>query len=113
MPWGLHNTTSLPTDINCNMTQAYVYKWTHLPTMKWYVGSRTAKGCHPDDGYICSSKVIRPLIISKPWEWQREIVEVGDAIEMRELEAEILELFDAAKDPRSFNKHNGDGKFTT
>jgi NUMOD3 motif len=95
------------------MTQAYVYKWRHLPTMKWYVGSRTAKGCSPDDGYICSSKVIRPLIISKPWEWHREIVEVGDAIEMRELEAEILELFDAAKDLRSFNKHNGDGKFTT
>jgi hypothetical protein len=22
---------------------AYVYKWTHIPSMMWYVGSRTAK----------------------------------------------------------------------
>jgi hypothetical protein len=40
-------------------TIAYVYKWTHIPTSKWYVGSRTAPGCHPDDGYICSSKLIK------------------------------------------------------
>ena len=35
-------------------TQAFLYKWTHIPTQKWYVGSRTAVGCHIDDGYICS-----------------------------------------------------------
>ena len=29
----------------------FVYKWTHIPTQKWYVGSRTAKGCHQADGY--------------------------------------------------------------
>lgn len=32
-------------------TTAYVYRWTHIPTGKWYVGSRTAKGSHPNDGY--------------------------------------------------------------
>ena len=32
-------------------TQAYLYKWIHIPTQKWYVGSRTAKGCHQADGY--------------------------------------------------------------
>lgn len=27
-------------------TTAYVYRWAHIPTEKWYVGSRTAKGSH-------------------------------------------------------------------
>lgn len=36
------------------MTLAYLYKWTHTPSNKWYIGSRTKKKCHPNDGYICS-----------------------------------------------------------
>lgn len=35
-------------------TIAYVYKLTHLPTLMWYIGSRSAKGCHPDDEYMGS-----------------------------------------------------------
>jgi hypothetical protein len=89
------------------MTQAYVYKWTHIPTLKWYVGSRYKKGCHPDDGYICSSKIVKPLIESSPQEWQRNIIAVGEELEMRQLEYTILNLFDAAIDPRSFNRTNG------
>ena len=88
------------------MEQAYVYKWTHIPTLKWYVGSRTAKNCHPDDGYICSSRTVKPLIKANPNEWTRDIIDVGSAQAMKELEAEILQLFDAASDPRSFNKNN-------
>jgi hypothetical protein len=94
------------------MTQAYVYKWIHLPTMKWYVGSRYKSGCHPSDGYICSSKIVRPLIQSRPWEWQRNIIGIGSKEEMLDLEREILTLFDAAKDSRSFNQTNGAGKFS-
>ena len=93
------------------MTQAYVYKWTHIPTLKWYVGSRTKKRCHPDDGYICSSKIVKPLIKANPEEWSREIIAVGDILEMRDLEFEILNLFDAALDTRSFNKSNGRRQF--
>jgi len=85
----------------------YVYKWTHLPTMRWYVGSRTAKKCHPDDGYICSSKDVKRMIKNKPWEWAREIIHVG--IDAYEVETEILQIFDARRDARSFNKHNNDG----
>jgi hypothetical protein len=95
------------------MTVAYVYKWTHLPTLKWYVGSRTARGCHPNDQYICSSRIVKPLIMANPEEWSRTIIDTGTPEQMRELEEEILHLFDAAKDNRSFNQHNGDGKFTT
>ena len=94
------------------MTTAYVYKWTHIPTMKWYVGSRSKKGCHPDDGYICSSKVVKPMIVESIGEWKREIIATGSPEEMLSLETEILKLFDAKNDSMSFNMHNGDGKFS-
>ena len=89
--------------------QAYVYKWTHLLSRKWYIGSRTAKGCNPNDGYICSSRIVKPLIQSNPQDWNREIIDTGDANSMRELEQEILMLFDAVNDRRSFNRSNGGG----
>ena len=94
------------------MTVAYVYKLTHKPSLKWYIGSRTAKNCHPDDGYICSSKIVKPLFLTNPDEWTREILFTGEPKEILTLESELLELFDAKNDPRSYNQHNGDGKFT-
>jgi len=87
---------------------AYVYKWTHLPTMMWYVGSRARKNCHPDDGYICSSKVVKLSIINNPNDWKREIIATGEKSDMRELETIILQTSDARKDNRSFNSHNND-----
>ena len=89
----------------------YVYKWTHIPTLKWYVGVRFAKGCYPDDGYICSSKLVKPMIESNPEEWKREIISTGTREAMTELESEILELVDAARDIRSFNQHSNNKKF--
>lgn len=95
------------------MTTAYVYKWTHLPTLKWYVGSRTRKNCHPNEKYICSSKIVKPLILANPNEWTREIIATGDPEEMSKLEGEILQTFDAKNDPRSFNQHNNNGYFNS
>jgi hypothetical protein len=80
--------------------------------MKWYVGSRTRKNCHPIDGYICSSKRVKPMILENPSDWRREILATGTQEDMIFLETEILNLFDAKNDVRSFNAHNGDGKFT-
>lgn len=91
---------------------AFVYKWIHLPTGKWYIGSRTAKGCHPEDGYISSSQLIKPLIKQNPEEWKREIIKTGSPEEMIKLETTLLESLDAKNDPLSFNQHNGNGKFT-
>jgi len=91
------------------MTQAYVYKWTHLPTLKYYVGSRTAKKAHINDGYICSSRTVKPMILANPIEWERTILAVGTPEEMFEFETEILTTFDCRNDKRSFNKHNNDG----
>lgn len=94
-----------------NTNTAFVYKWIHLPTGKWYIGSRTAKGCHPDDGYICSSRRIKPLILESSSEWKREIIQTGTPDEMIALEAHLLESADAKNNDMSFNQHNGDGKF--
>jgi hypothetical protein len=93
------------------ITTAYVYKWTHKPTLKWYVGVRWKKGCHPKDGYICSSKSLRPIIESNPQEWVREVIKTGEPADMRDLEETILYVTDAKRDKRSFNQHNGNGKF--
>lgn len=86
----------------------FVYKWTHLPTLMWYVGVHYRKGCHPDidDGYLGSSKYVAPLIKANPEEWKREIIATGSKADMCFLEKEILELFDARHDPRSFNRNN-------
>lgn len=95
------------------MTISYVYKWTHLPTMRWYIGSRTKIDCHPDDGYICSSKLVRPMVLSAPHEWKREILFTGGSIDVLLYETKMLCDLDAKNNPQSFNMHNGDGQFTT
>jgi hypothetical protein len=76
--------------------------------MKYYVGSRTAKKSHVNDGYICSSRVVKPMIVEHPNEWARTIVGVGTPEEMYQLETEILQTFDCKNDPRSFNKSNNE-----
>jgi len=95
------------------MNNAFVYIWTHIPTLKWYAGSRTAINCAESDGYICSSKIVKPLILAHPEEWIRTIVFVGSPADAILFEAELLEIMDAKNDIRSYNMHNGDGNFTT
>jgi hypothetical protein len=91
------------------MTQAFVYKWIHKPTGMWYIGSRTAKDCHINDGYICSSKIVKPMIQEKPEEWERYILHTGLPKEMRKLETMLLIESNAKKNMMSFNRNNADG----
>lgn len=93
------------------MQTAYIYKWTHIPTLKWYVGARYGKDAHPNDNYICSSVYVKPLIQQNPNQWQKIIVDIGTPDEMLLLESNILQAADAKNDPRSLNQHNGDSKF--
>lgn len=94
------------------MEQAYVYRWTELSTGKWYIGSRTAKGCHPNDGYICTSKVVKPLILANPNNWKRTIIYLGASKNALNFEMQMLVGLNAAKREDSYNQHNQDGKFT-
>jgi len=93
-----------------NVTQAFVYKWIHNPTGMWYIGSRTAKGCHINDGYICSSKIVKPMIQLNPEQWTRYIIATGLPKEMRSLETKLLIESNAKKNMMSFNRSNNDGK---
>jgi hypothetical protein len=95
------------------MTVAYLYKWVHLPTGKWYVGSRTSRGCHPNDGYICSSVTVKPLILESRQNWKRTILKTGEATYIRKLEGRFLSFINAADDQMSYNKNNANGNFTT
>jgi hypothetical protein len=95
------------------MTQAYLYRWTEIATGKLYVGSRYAKNCHPNDGYICTSRHVKPLIQSNPDGWMREILVVGTPTDIRDLEARYLVSLDAAKNPTFYNKTNGNKNFHT
>ena len=94
------------------MMQAFLYKWTQQSTGKWYIGSRTAKGCHPGDGYICSSKIVKPMILENRDDWVRDVLCIGEPSYICELEAEYLKLINANDNSYSYNLHNGDGKFS-
>jgi hypothetical protein len=89
------------------MTIAFVYKWTQLSTGMWYIGSRTAKGCHPDDGYICSSKFVKPLIKANTNDWERTILFIDEPEKILEKEVKLLNKLDAKNHVLSYNKTNG------
>jgi hypothetical protein len=93
------------------MEQAYVYMWKEIATEKWYIGSRTRKGCHPDDGYICSSKTVKPLIKANPEGWTRKILFVGDPFKAIEIESFVLTEMRAKQSEMSYNLHNQDMNF--
>ena len=92
------------------MEKAFVYKWVHLPTLKWYIGFHNGKSRN----YVCSSKLVKAHILKNPNEWNRDIIQYGSELEMFQLESLILQILDAKNDPGSFNGHNNDGeKFNT
>lgn len=88
------------------MTQAYLYKWTHVPSNRWYIGSRTAKNCHVNDGYICSSSVVKPLVLENRDQWRREILLIGEPKYVLLMERKLLIALDARNDSNSYNLNN-------
>lgn len=74
----------------------------------WYEGSRTRRGCHPNDGYLCSSDVVKPMIIENQQDWSREILVIGEPKYIRKLETARLKSLNAKTDPMSYNGSNAD-----
>lgn len=89
-------------------TVAYVYKWIHIPSGMWYIGSKSANGCHPDnhEKYICSKPEVKESILKNREEWIFEIWDTGDPLEIRKLESKYLRLLNAKNNPTSFNESN-------
>lgn len=91
------------------MSTAYIYKWIQISTGKWYIGSKSSKNCHPDfhEKYICSSKIVKPLILANRLDWVYEILEQSDDVSyIRKLETRILIELDAKNSPLSYNNSN-------
>jgi hypothetical protein len=90
-------------------TFAYVYKWTQISTGKWYIGSKSSKGCHPNnhEKYKCSKLLVKTLITENRNDWVYEIWDIGDPLEIRELERIYLTILNAKSNHMSYNESNG------
>lgn len=84
--------------------EAFVYRWRELSTNKWYVGYH--KGT-VDDGYTCSSEIVKPLIETDPSNWERKVLRFGSKEEMIKLERRILKSLNARTNTNSYNRSNG------
>lgn len=84
--------------------EAFVYCWTdHLRNMI-YVGYH--KGTI-DDGYVCSSKLMKQYYKERPEDFSRMIIAQGSTDDMHNLERQILISMDAMNDVSCYNRSNG------
>lgn len=90
------------------MSEAFVYRWTDFSTNKLYVGSH--KGT-PEDGYVCSSKLMLQEYKNRPQDFSREILAFGTHSDMYAFETAILKAAGADKDPGYYNQTLNQGKF--
>lgn len=89
---------------------SFVYIWTNTLTNQKYIGVH--KG-NPDDGYVCSSKIMLEDYQSNPSIFRREIVAFGSFDDMYDLETRMLHDINAARNPNYYNQSNNNGKFYT
>jgi hypothetical protein len=93
------------------LTTPYIYRL-HDANSNWYIGSRTAKNCHPTDlgvKYFTSSKEIQVSFKNDTQHWIKKILYAGTVDDnIEELEGLLLEMLDAKNDPKSYNKHNNE-----
>lgn len=89
-------------------SEAFVYCWTNIENNMIYVGVH--KGI-PDDGYVCSSKVLLKEYSHSLQKFTRNILATGTLSDMRALESAILQAADAANNSQYYNQHNNDGTF--
>lgn len=73
-----------------------------------YWGSKSSKGCSPayHENYLCSSEIVKPLILENRDNWVCEILVIGDPKYIRKLETEYLKTLDAKNDAMSYNQSN-------
>ena len=83
---------------------SFVYRWREIATGKWYIGYHKGQ---PDDGYICSSQIVKPLIQTDPSRWERKILRFGTRQACMALERRLLKKLEAKKNPKSYNRSNG------
>jgi hypothetical protein len=88
----------------------YLYIWIHIPTGKFYIGSRTTFGAHINDGYTCSSEVVFNEIQQNKKDWIRVILKQDTKENILTLEKTILEILDVINNPDCLNQTNYSGR---
>lgn len=92
------------------MTLAYVYEITDTITGKWYVGSRTAKGCCPEElgvRYFTSSRAVSPMYRLEPSRFKSKIIIQSEDTEyIIKVESSMLKFRNAKDDLTSYNMYH-------
>ena len=71
----------------------YVYKFTNNTNNMMYIGKRSCNCPIEEDDYKTSSKIVEPLLKSKPWLFKKEILGVYETeIDAYDAEARFLTL---------------------
>ena len=93
--------------------QAYVYRWTHLGDMKFYVGYHKVSKVGLDDGYQHSSTndEFAQVFQDSSSEFKFEILKFGTVEECKNREGILLDRVDAKNNPQYYNKDNGSYKY--
>jgi hypothetical protein len=84
--------------------EAFVYCWTDHKTNKLYVGSHKGSS---NDGYICSSKLMKEQYNKRPQDFTRQIIAEGEYKIIRNLESKILQSVNAKINEDFYNQSNG------
>jgi len=91
--------------------EAFMYKFTHRPTKRWYIGMHGLKEHEsPFDGSYWNSSTddgFKTLLEANPLEFDYEITNYGTMREMFKLENQTLTKLDAQNSKLSWNKWNG------
>jgi hypothetical protein len=88
--------------------EAFVYCWTDFGTNRLYIGVH--KGS-TDDGYVCSSKIMKEHYMKRPHDFSRQILAQGTFDDCYSLETAILKATKADKNCDFYNQHTNNGKF--
>lgn len=84
----------------------FVYRWTDNLTGMMYIGVH--KGTE-DDGYVCSSKVMKVEYLKRPQDFIREILSLHETyVDAREEEIRLLTEVNAVDNSMYYNRHNGE-----
>jgi hypothetical protein len=89
----------------CKMSKAFVYEWYDRRYAKYYIGAH--KG-HPDDGYVCSSKIMKAEYRKRPEDFGRKILKTFETFEEAlAYESQLLTEANAKSRNAYYNRTNG------
>ena len=90
------------------MMDSFLYQWHDKAKNMYYIGVHKGE---PNDGYVCSSKIMLQEYKKRVKDFERKIIKFGQFEELIKEETKMLKEINAAKNKNYYNQHNGDGNF--